>query len=270
MKVVLGVEYDGRGFCGWQRQTAQCSVQAVLEEAVSRVANESVSVICAGRTDAGVHASQQVVHFESRADRAMYSWRLGCNSQLPKSIRIVWAQAVDQSFHARYSAIARYYRYVILNRPVHSAHDHGLVTWCYKPLNARRMLQGSRILIGKHDFTSFRARACNSTSPCRQLYHIGVTKHDERIMIDVVGNAFLHHMVRNIVGVLIEIGVGNKPPEWTEQVLMSRNRKAGAATASSEGLYLAGVYYPKHFKISCHPMFDLLPEGVQRIEATDL
>ncbi len=264
MKVALGVEYDGRDFCGWQWQPDRRSVQETLEKAVSSVADVRVSLVCAGRTDAGVHACQQVVHFESRAKREMVSWVMGCNSRLPPSVRILWAHPVDGNFHARSSAIARYYRYVILNRAVHSAHYHGLVTWCYRPLHVAPMILGSRILIGEHDFTSFRAQSCQSNSPRRRLYHIGISREEERIVIDVVGNAFLHHMVRNIVGVLIEIGAGEKPPEWTEQVLRAKDRKLAGVTAPPDGLYLAGIYYPENFRLPRHAMFDILPAGVQR------
>lgn len=264
MKVALGVEYDGRDFCGWQWQPGRCSIQEALEKAVSRVADEPVSLVCAGRTDAGVHASQQVVHFESRAERTRYAWIMGTNSLLPPGIRILWARSVEPDFHARSSALARYYRYVVLNRAVHSAHYHGLVTWCHRPLKVEPMIEGSRALIGEHDFTSFRARSCDSQSPCRRIYHIGVRKDGERITIDVIGNAFLHHMVRNIAGLLMEIGAGKKPPQWTEKVLTARDRTLAGVTARPDGLYLEGVCYPEHFRLPRHPMFDLLPAGVQR------
>ncbi len=266
MKVVLGLEYDGRDFCGWQWQPNCRSVQKTLENALSFVADEPVSAVCAGRTDAGVHALGQVVHFEARAERAVHSWIMGGNSRLPPSIRIVWARPVERNFHARSSAIARYYRYVILNRPVYSALYHGLMTWCHQPLNVESMIQASRVFIGEHDFTSFRAQACQSNSPCRRLYHIGIRREDERIVIDVVGNAFLYHMVRNIAGILIEIGAGKKPPGWTEQVLRAKDRKQAGVTAPPDGLYLAGIYYPENFRLPRHPMFDILPEGERRYQ----
>jgi tRNA pseudouridine38-40 synthase len=266
MKVALGLEYDGRDFCGWQYQPDRRSVQEMLEHALSFVADEKVSAVCAGRTDAGVHAVGQVAHFECRAIRRMHSWIMGCNSRLPRGIRVVWASPVSADFHARSSAIARFYRYKILNRPVHSAIHRGLVTWCYQPLDVEAMFLGSRILIGEHDFSSFRAQGCQSNSPCRRLYHIGVTREEEFIVIDVVGNAFLHHMVRNIAGLLMEIGAGKKPPGWTEEVLKARDRKIAGVTAPPDGLYLAGIYYPEVFQLPRHPMFDILPEGVQRYQ----
>ncbi len=266
MKVALGLEYDGRDFSGWQWQMNRRSVQETLEKALSFVADEPISTVCAGRTDAGVHACQQVVHFESRARRAMHSWVMGCNSRLTPSIRVLWARVVEQNFHARSSAIARYYRYVILNRAMHSAHSRRLMTWCYQPLAVEPMFEASRVLLGEHDFTSFRAGSCRSSSPCRRLYYIGVTREQERIVIDMVGNAFLHHMVRNIVGVLMEIGAGKKPSEWTAQVLQARDRNLAGVTAPPDGLYLAGIYYPDNFGLPRHPMFDILPQGVQRYE----
>lgn len=265
MKVALGLEYDGRDFSGWQWQPNRRSVQESLEKALSLVADEPIATVCAGRTDAGVHAGQQVVHFESRATRAMRSWVMGCNSCLTPGIRVLWACGVEQNFHARSSAIARYYRYVILNRAMHSAHYHGLMTWCYRPLEVEPIIKAARVLIGEHDFSSFRARSCQSNSPCRRLYHIGVKREEDRIVIDVVGNAFLHHMVRNIVGVFLEIGAGKKPPEWIEQVLRARNRNLAGVTAPPDGLYLAGIVYPENFGLPRHPMFDILPHGVQRV-----
>ena len=266
MKIALCVEYDGRDFCGWQWQPKRCSVQEALENAVSYVAAERVSLVCAGRTDAGVHAVAQVVHFESHAKREMRSWVMGCNSRLPPTIRILWARSVEPDFHARCSAIARHYRYLILNRAVHSAHQHGLMTWCYEPLDADLMLAGSRVLIGEHDFSSFRAQSCQSTSPRRRIYHIGVARDTDRIAIDVIGNAFLHHMVRNIVGVLIEIGAGRRRPEWTEKVLRAKDRRSGGVTARPDGLYLAGIHYPDAFGLPGYPIFAILPGNLQRYQ----
>ncbi|MGH8551956.1 MAG: tRNA pseudouridine(38-40) synthase TruA [Methylococcales bacterium] len=264
MKIALGLEYNGRDYCGWQWQPNRHSVQGALEQALSFVADEAISAVCAGRTDAGVHASEQVVHFESHAQRAMHGWVLGANSRLAPDIRVLWARYMEQEFHARSSAIARYYRYVILNRPVQSAHYHGLMTWCYRPLVVEPMREASRVLIGEHDFTSFRARSCQSKSPCRRLYHISITKERDRVLIDVVGNAFLHHMVRNIAGLLMEIGARKKPPEWAEQVLLACDRNLAGVTAAPDGLYLAGIHYPEKFGLPRHPIFDVLPECAKR------
>jgi len=207
-RLALGIEYDGSAFAGWQCQRDRRSVQACVEGAVGRVADEKVDVVCAGRTDAGVHALEQVAHFETTARRDPRSWLLGINTALPDDVRILWVKEVEEDFHARYSAIARCYRYTILNRPIKSALLRKQVTWCFRPLDAGKMQEAASHLIGDHDFSSFRAQGCQSSSPRRIMHFIRVTREGDQVHIDLAANAFVHHMVRNIAGVLIDIGAG--------------------------------------------------------------
>lgn len=265
-RIVLGIEYDGSGFAGWQWQTSQRTVQSVLENALSKVANEKVSVICAGRTDAGVHALEQVAHFDTEAIRDLHSWVMGGNSQLPDQVRIIWAQPAVEDFHARYSAIARFYRYVILNRKVKSALYSKQTTWCYRPLDAERMHRAAQYLIGEHDFSSFRAQGCQSKSPSRYMYFINVYRQGEQVIMDISANAFLHHMVRNIAGVLMEIGAGEKPENWTEYLLQVKDRKQGGVTGPAEGLYFGAVFYPERYGIKKHVVFEQLPKDAKRFD----
>ncbi|MGR9088573.1 MAG: tRNA pseudouridine(38-40) synthase TruA [Gammaproteobacteria bacterium] len=265
-RIVLGIEYDGSAFSGWQWQPGLRSVQSVLERALSKVANHPVSVICAGRTDAGVHAFEQVVHFDTEAERELHSWVLGGNSQLPDDVRILWAKPALADFHARYSAIARFYRYIIHNRPVKSALSPRQTTWCYPPLSAESMHEAAQHLLGHHDFSSFRAQGCQSKSPFRQVHFIDVRRQGEQVIIDISANAFLHHMVRNIAGVLMEIGAGKQPTNWTEKLLEIKNRKLGGITAPPDGLYLAGVFYPERHGLNPHPIFGKLPVDARRHE----
>ncbi|MDD5036633.1 MAG: tRNA pseudouridine(38-40) synthase TruA [Methylococcaceae bacterium] len=263
-RIVLGIEYDGSVFAGWQRQRDRRNIQACVEEAVSKVAAEQVDVVCAGRTDAGVHALEQVAHFDTSARREPRSWLLGVNANLPDDVRILWAREMDESFHARYSAIARYYRYVILNRPMRSALFRKQVTWCFYPLQEEKMQLAANHLLGDHDFSSFRAQGCQSSSPRRIMHFIRVSREEERVIIELSANAFLHHMVRNIAGVLMEIGAGKQSPDWAKQVLEARDRNRGGVTAPPDGLYLGGVYYPEPFGLNKHPIFELLPPNATR------
>ena len=263
-RIALGLEYDGSAFAGWQWQTGQRNVQACVEEAVGKVAAERVGVHCAGRTDAGVHALEQVVHFNTTALRPMRSWLMGVNAKLPDDVRVLWAREVDLEFHARYSAIARFYRYEILNRPMKSALRRKQVTWCFYGLDEARMQAAADHLIGHHDFSSFRAQGCQSKSPFRTMHFIQVRRDQERVIIELSANAFLHHMVRNIAGVLMEIGTGQQETAWTRELLDLRDRKQGGVTAPSDGLYLGGVYYPDNFGLPKHPLFDLLPPDARR------
>lgn len=263
-RIVLGIEYDGSAFFGWQWQTARRTVQSELETALSKIADEPITVICAGRTDAGVHAFEQVVHFDTQAERSMYSWMMGGNTHLPDDIRIVWAQQAAFHFHARYSAIARFYRYIILNRPMKSALLRKQVTWCYQPLDADKMHRAAQYLIGDHDFSSFRAQGCQSKSPCRMMHFIDVYREQEKVIMDISANAFLHHMVRNIAGVLMEIGMDKQSVDWTQELLLIKDRDQGGVTAPPDGLYLGGVYYPEHYGITRHPIFDKLPSDAKR------
>ena len=267
MRIALGIEYDGSGFCGWQWQPNRRSVQSELEKALSKVANQPVSVVCAGRTDAGVHALEQVVHFDVNVMRDCRSWVLGGNANLPEDVRIAWAKPVEDAFHARSSAIARLYRYVILNRPVKSALMRDQQTWCYRPLDADIMNQAGQHLVGNHDFSSFRAKGCQSKSPYRQVHFVDVFRNGDKVTIMVCANAFLHHMVRNIAGVLMEVGFRKHPVDWPSELLMLKNREVGGVTAPPTGLYLEAVYYPACYGISKHPAFDKLPEDAKRFGA---
>jgi tRNA pseudouridine38-40 synthase len=263
-RIVLGIEYDGSGFCGWQWQTHQRSVQQVLEQALSKVANHPVTVQCAGRTDTGVHALEQVVHFEAKIERELHAWVRGGNSNLPDDVRITWVQQAIGDFHARYSAIARFYRYVILNRPIKSALLRNQVTWRPGLLDADKMHQAAQHLIGKHDFSTFRAQGCQSKSPCREIYFIDVYRDGDKVIMDISANAFLHHMVRNIAGVLMDIGTGKQSVSWTKELLEVKCRKLGGVTAPPDGLYLGAVYYPGQYGIAKHPVFEKLPFDARR------
>ncbi len=249
MRLALRIEYDGTAYCGWQRQDHGDSIQARLEHALSRVADHPVTVICAGRTDAGVHALAQIVHFETTAVRTAYAWLLGTNSYLPPDIAVHWVHAVPITFHARHAAHARHYRYLILNRPTRSALWHTRASWVHHALDDGRMATAAAPLVGEHDFTSFRALACQAKHAVRTVYRLEVRRQGEFILIDVSANAFLHHMVRNIAGVLIAIGKGRHPPEWAAEVLAARNRACAGVTAPPSGLYLMGVEYPAEFAL---------------------
>jgi tRNA pseudouridine38-40 synthase len=265
-RIALGLEYDGSAFAGWQWQNGPRTVQACVEQAASKVANEPVQVHCAGRTDAGVHALEQVAHFDTAAPRSLRSWVMGINANLPDDVRVLWAQEMAPNFHARYSAIARFYRYTILNRPVKSALSRKQATWCPYPLDAANMQAAARHLLGHHDFSSFRAQGCQSKSPCRLMHFIQVRREQEQVIIELSANAFLHHMVRNIAGVLMEIGAGKREVDWTRELLEARDRTLAAATAPADGLYLGGVYYPEAFGLVKHPIFALLPADARRFD----
>jgi len=256
MRIALGVEYNGQGYFGWQAQQNLLTIQTSLESALSFVANEKIFLHCAGRTDANVHATGQVVHFDTRAKRHIDAWVWGTNSHLPASIVVKWAQAVDYSFHARFKATARRYRYIIWNQPIRPAILHGRVTWHYYPLDIDRMRAAGKILIGEKDFSSFRSSKCNSKTAMRNVTSITIERYQDYIFLEIEANAFLHHMVRNIVGVMLKIGSGIKPIEWMEEVLLAKDRRKAAETAPPDGLYLIGVRYPDpyHFP-QPSPMF---------------
>ncbi len=245
MRIALGIEYAGNDFFGWQIQPHARSVQGCVEAALSKVANHPVTVVCAGRTDTGVHALGQVVHADVTAQRTTRSWCLGTNTNLPQDISILWTKEVDEHFHARFSAQVRHYRYVILNRLSRPALLAKRVTWEYRrTLDIGRMQAASHYLLGTHDFSSYRATACQAKSPVRTILRLIVYKSSEKVIIEISANAFLHHMVRNIAGVLMTIGSGEQPPEWARTVLEARDRKAGDITASAAGLYFCHVDYP--------------------------
>jgi len=259
MRIAAGIEYDGSAFAGWQTQPHAPSVQDALQAALARVADHPVKVVCAGRTDAGVHALGQVVHFDTDAIRRQRSWVLGANSNLPAAINVNWTREVDQNFHARFSAVARSYRYVILNRWTRSAVHAQRATWIHEPLDAAAMHRAAQHLLGEHDFSSYRALACQAKSPVRTIERIAVGRDNEWVTLDVTANAFLHHMVRNIAGVLISIGRGEQPEDWTRQVLEHRDRALGGVTAVPQGLYFVGPRYPGEFGIPERQLW--LPEG---------
>lgn len=265
-RIVLGIEYDGSCFAGWQYQNSQRTVQNEIEKALSVIGNQKITVYCAGRTDSGVHALAQVVHFDAPSNRTLDNWLVGGNSRLPKDVRILWAKEVATDFHARFSAIARFYRYVILNRPANSALQCHQVTWCHDSLDETKMHAAAQSLVGKHDFSAFRAKSCQSSSPCRLIHFIHVFREDDRVIIELSANAFLHHMVRNIVGVLLAIGKGTHPINWTQQLLALKDRTQANATAPPDGLYLGGVYYPEKYKINKHSVFNNLAADVGRFE----
>lgn len=255
MRLAACIEYDGSGFSGWQSQEGQTVrfVQTELEAALSKVADCPVSVVCAGRTDTGVHATAQIVHFDTEAVRSLRSWVLGSNVNLPDDISVVWVQEVDSQFHARFSAISRAYRYIIDNRWTRPAILRNRVTWERNPLDIERMQAGATHLIGRHDFTSYRSLACQAKNPVRDLRKLDVSRQGDFVIIDVEANAFLHHMVRNLAGVLISIGRGEEGISWSRQVLEARDRALGGVTAPSAGLYLVQVGYPREYILPVTP-----------------
>ena len=245
MRFALGVEYDGSRYHGWQRQSAELStIQNVIENALSTVADDRITTICAGRTDAGVHASGQVIHFDTCANRSERAWVFGSNSYLPKDIVITWAELVSEDFHARFSALQRHYRYVIYNCRTHSAIWNKKVTWYSRVLDEKAMMKAAQYLLGEHDFSSFRASNCQSKSPIRIIKKIEIKRYGDVVIIDMIANSFLHHMVRNIVGVLFEVGIGKQRVIHMQEVLLACNRQAAGVTAAPYGLYLMEVIYP--------------------------
>ncbi len=246
-RIAVGIEYDGSPYCGWQVQSGAPSVQAAVETALARVADEPVALTCAGRTDAGVHARGQVAHFDTGAERRLRAWLLGANTHLPPGVALRWVWPVPDHFHARYSASARCYRYLILNRAARPALAHGRVLAVHRPLDADAMHAAGQLLVGEHDFSAFRAAECQARSPVRRLARVAVVRRGDWLHVDVEANAFLHHMVRNIVGLLLEIGRGEAPAQRAREQLDSRTRSTGAATAPAHGLYLWQVRYAPEF-----------------------
>jgi tRNA pseudouridine38-40 synthase len=237
------MEYDGSRFCGWQTQPQGCAVQDALERALAEVAGAAVATTCAGRTDAGVHALAQVVHFDAPASRPESAWVRGVNALLPRACAVTWARRVGDGFHARYSARARCYRYVLLNHPLRPAVDQGRVGWFHLPLDLENMRRAARLLVGEHDFSAFRSAECQASTPVRTLTRLDIARRGDHVVFDFQANAFLHHMVRNIVGCLVHVGKGKHPPEWMATVLAGRDRRRAAPTFEAAGLYLTGVLY---------------------------
>ena len=247
MRIALRIEYDGSGFAGWQRQPRQRTVQQAVEQALSKVADHPIEVTCAGRTDAGVHATGQVVHFDTPVERAERAWLLGGNSHLPEDVALRAACPVAEDFHARFSAIRRSYLYRIVNRRTRPAVQRGVAWWVHKPLDDACMAEAAAALLGEHDFSSFRAAECQAKHAVRTLYRFDVTRCGNEVRLLVEANAFLHHMVRNLAGVLVAIGSGARAPEWASEVLAARDRRVAAVTAPPQGLCFRAVTYPARY-----------------------
>ncbi len=262
VRIACRVEYNGSHYNGWQAQPQlnnTRTVQETLERALASVANTSLRVHCAGRTDSGVHAFGQIVHFDAPVARSCKAWVLGGNASLPRDIRLHWALPVDNQFHARFSATARSYRYVIANTAVRPALLGGQVTWQRRALNADAMHAAAQCLLGEHDFSAFRAASCQSLSPMRNVHCIEVRRHDQLVVIEITANAFLHHMVRNIAGSLMAVGQGRVDGIWLADILAGRDRTRAADTAPADGLYLVAVEYPAACHIPLTPPGSLLP-----------
>ena len=249
MRTALGLEYDGSGFLGWQTQPGGGTVQDALEAALGAIAGMPVATVCAGRTDRGVHATAQVVHFDAPVDRPDSAWVRGVNALLPQSVAVVWAKPVNPGFHARYSARSRTYRYVLINRPVRPALAGRHAGWFHAPLDLAAMRTAALALVGEHDFSAFRSSDCRAKNPVRTLHALGIEQRDATIVFTLRANAFLHHMVRNIVGALVYVGKGRHAPEWLGEVRDSRDRGRCAPTFAPEGLYLSGVEYGAEWQI---------------------
>jgi tRNA pseudouridine38-40 synthase len=253
-RIALGLEYDGSRFLGWQTQPGGGTVQDALESALSAVADRPVSVTCAGRTDRGVHALAQVVHFDTAAERPDSAWVRGVNALLPEAIAVLWSRRVSADFHARYAARSRAYRYLLVNRPVRPALAACYAGWYHAPLEIAPMREAAAQLLGEHDFSAFRAAECQAKSPVRTLHTIDIERYGERIEFRLRANAWLQHMVRNIVGMLVYVGKGKHPPHWARKLLDSRDRALAAPTFGSEGLYLEAVEYEPHWNIPAAEM----------------
>lgn len=263
MRMALGIEYNGAHYFGWQRQRDVKSVQEELEKSLSIVANHAIEVQCAGRTDSGVHGTGQVVHFETPSVRKAAAWTMGANANMPKDIAVRWAKEVPEEFHARFSATARRYRYIIYNHALRPAILASGVSHYHGELDAEKMHQAGQFLLGENDFTSFRATHCQSRSPWRNIMHLNVIRQGHYVIIDIKANAFVHHMVRNITGSLIAVGRGEQDPQWIAWLLEQKDRKLAGATAKAEGLYLVDVDYPEHFELPRVPIGPLfLPDSL--------
>jgi tRNA pseudouridine38-40 synthase len=243
-RIAVGIEYDGSPFAGWQVQPDQSTVQGAVEAALSRVADHAVRVTCAGRTDAGVHATGQVIHFDSDAPRSEWSWVLGANANLPRAVAARWARVVPDDFNARFSALSRSYRYLLMNCPTRPGLEHQRVTWMHRELDANLMHQAAQVLLGEHDFSAFRAQGCQAKTPVRTMHRLDVSREGQLIVFELRANAFLHHMVRNLVGALARIGQGEADTGWLADLLAGRDRTRAPATAPAAGLYLVAVEYP--------------------------
>ncbi|MFZ2855572.1 MAG: tRNA pseudouridine(38-40) synthase TruA [Rhodocyclaceae bacterium] len=254
MRIALGIEYDGSAFHGWQTQPGGGTVQDALEAAMRRIAGVPLDVVCAGRTDAGVHGTGQVVHFDTSLERPLTAWGRGVNTFLPPSVAVRWVQPVADDFHARFSAHGRRYRYLLLNRPQRPGLWHGRAGWYHQPLDVEAMQQAAALLVGEHDFSAFRAAQCQARSPIKTLRQADVRRIGDLVVFDFEASAFLHHMVRNLVGSLVYVGQGKHPPGWIATLLGEADRRLAAPTFAAAGLYLVGVQYEAHWG---------LPDGVE-------
>lgn len=262
MRLALGVCYRGGAYHGWQRQSDVPTVQAALEEALGRFAAQPVSTVCAGRTDAGVHGLNQVVHVDTSIERRPFSWVRGSNRYLPADIAVAWCQPVPEGFHARNSARGRRYTYLLIDHPVRPSLDAGRVGWSFRPLDAEAMQRAAALLIGEHDFSAFRAAECQAASPVKQLRELQISRHGSCWRFDFEANAFLHHMVRNLMGSLVAVGQGLRAPAWLGEVLAARDRAAAAPTFAADGLYFLGPHYDPALALPRHTAaMDLLPGG---------
>jgi tRNA pseudouridine38-40 synthase len=249
VRIALGVEYDGSPYCGWQSQPDMPNIQDTLQAALSGIAGEPSSILAAGRTDTGVHALEQVVHFDTAVERPLSAWVRGTNALLPDSVAVLWAHPVPDEFHARFSAQARSYRYLLINRPVRSAVQHGKAGWFHAPLDVEKMRAAAVHLLGEHDFSAFRSSECQAKTPRKNLARLDIWKQGDTIFFDLTADAFLHHMVRNIIGCLIYVGKGKHPPQWMREVLESRNRDSAAPTFAPDGLYLRRILYDEKWRL---------------------
>jgi len=260
MRIALGLEYDGSAFCGWQTQPTGCGVQDHLQAALQQFTQTQVEAVAAGRTDTGVHATAQVVHLDTDVQREEHSWVRGTNSNLHEAARVLWATPVPDAFHARYSARARTYKYLLVNAPVAPAVLRSRAGWHHRPLDVALMQQAAEALVGEHDFSSFRDSQCQAKSPVRSVARLGVERQGNLVVFTLTANAFLHHMVRNIVGSLVYVGDGRQPPGWIATLLAARDRREAAPTFSPDGLYLAAIEYDPAFTLPAfppHPLIDI-------------
>jgi tRNA pseudouridine38-40 synthase len=249
VRVALGISYHGQNYLGWQSQPSGQTVQDKIESALRRFTNAPTSVICAGRTDAGVHGLMQVVHFDTAVQRSEFSWVRGTNAHLPRDIAVQWAMHTSDQFHCRACATSRRYAYVVLQSPIRPSVEVGRVGWAFHPLALAPMQYAANLLLGEHDFSSFRAAQCQAISPVKTMLDIQISQRGAYWRFEFEANAFLHHMIRNIMGCLVQIGQGKKPPEWMADVLIARNRRVAAPTFSPDGLYFLGPRYPAHWGI---------------------
>lgn len=253
-RLAMGIEYDGSRFCGFQRLKHAASVQAAVEDALTKVASAPVQIHASGRTDSGVHATRQVIHFDPPAERTEKAWIFGVNTNLPRDVAVRWVKPVSDDFHSRLGALGRRYRYLVLNQISRPVLERTNVTWCRDPLDADAMHRAAQALVGEHDFSSFRAAGCQSKTPWRQMHFVEVKRYGPLVVIDIQGNAFLHHMIRNIAGALISVGRGAQDDQYIERLLALKDRKKGDVTAPACGLHFVDSIYDERFELPMEPV----------------